>query len=122
MSSFRNLKSLGIAERVQLESMALTDFRSVFQVLMKFQPDEVYNLANYVIASGESCDLEDFVAAAFAAVNLDWREHVAIDNSLLKPTDLAVGRGNPRKAEEIIGWKAKYKMTDVVRMMSAAKA
>ena len=122
MSSFRNLKSLGIAERVQLESMALTDFRSVFQVLMKFQPDEVYNLANYVIASGESCDLEDFVAAAFAAVNLDWREHVAIDNSLLRPTDLAVGRGNPRKAEEIIGWKAKYKMTDVVRMMSAAKA
>ena len=122
MSSFRNLKSLGIAERVQLESMALTDFRSVFQVLMKFQPDEVYNLANYVIASGESCDLEDFVAAAFAAVNLDWREHVAIDNSLLRPTDLAVGRGNPRKAEEIIGWKGKYKMTDVVRMMSAAKA
>lgn len=122
MSSFRNLKSLGIAERVQLESMALTDFRSVFQVLMKFQPDEVYNLANYVIASGESCNLEYFVAAAFAAVNLDWREHVAIDNSLLKPTDLAVGRGNPRKAEEIIGWKAKYKMTDVVRMMSAATA
>ena len=121
MSSFRNLKSLGIAERVQLESMALTDFRSVFQVLMNFQPDEVYNLANYVIASGESCDLEDFVAAAFAAVNLDWREHVAIDDSLLRPTDLAVGRGNPQKAQEILGWKAKYKMTDVVRMMSAAR-
>ena len=46
----------------------------------------------------------------------------AIDNSLLRPTDLAVGRGNPRKAEEIIGGKAKYKMTDVVRMMSAPKA
>lgn len=41
---------------------------------------------------------------------------------LLRPTDLAVGRGNPRKAEEIIGGKAKYKMTDVVRMMSAPKA
>jgi GDPmannose 4,6-dehydratase len=279
MSSFRNLKSLGIAERVQLESMSLTDFRSVLQVLTKFKPDEVYNLAgqtsvslsfgqpvetlesiatgtlnlleairflgagiklynagssecfgdtsgtaadeetpfrprspyavakaaafwevanyreayglfacsgilfnhesplrperfvtqkivaaacriakgsqetlslgnmhiqrdwgwapeyveamhlmlqqdqpsDYVIATGESCRLEDFVAAAFATVNLDWRKHVAIDDSLLRPTDLAVGRGNPQKAQEILGWKAKYKMTDVVRMMSAAK-
>ncbi|WP_309740255.1 MULTISPECIES: GDP-mannose 4,6-dehydratase [unclassified Chamaesiphon] len=279
MSSFRNLKSLGIAEQIQLESMALTDFRSVLQVLTKFQPSEVYNLAgqtsvslsfgqpvetlesiatgtlnlleairflgsgiklynagssecfgdtggtaadeetpfrprspyavakaaafwevanyreayglfacsgilfnhesplrperfvtqkivaaacriakggneklqlgnmhiqrdwgwapeyveamylmlqqshpsDYVIATGESCRLEDFVAAAFAAVDLDWREHVAIDDSLLRPTDLAVGRGNPQKAQEILGWQAKYKMTDVVRLMSAAK-
>jgi GDP-D-mannose dehydratase len=45
MSSFRNLKYLGIEGQVQLESMALTDFRSVLQVLTKFQPDEVYNLA-----------------------------------------------------------------------------
>ncbi len=45
MSSFRNLKYLGIKDRVQLESMALTDFRSVLQILTKFQPDEVYNLA-----------------------------------------------------------------------------
>ena len=77
--------------------------------------------SDYVIATGESCRLEDFVAAAFAAVNLDWREHVAIDDSLLRPTDLTVGRGNPQKAREILGWKAKYKMADVVRMMSAAK-
>jgi GDPmannose 4,6-dehydratase len=53
---------------------------------------------------------------------LDWHEHVTIDDSLLRPTDLAVGRGNPQKAQDILGWKAKYKMTDVVRMMSAAKA
>jgi GDPmannose 4,6-dehydratase len=47
MSSFRNLKYLGIEGQVQLEleSMALTGFRSVLQVLTKFQPDEVYNLA-----------------------------------------------------------------------------
>lgn len=45
MSSFQNLVSLGIRDRVKLASMALTDFRSVLQVLSKFQPDEVYNLA-----------------------------------------------------------------------------
>lgn len=45
ISSFRNLLRLGIREEVKLESMSLTDFRSVLQVLAKIQPDEVYNLA-----------------------------------------------------------------------------
>jgi GDPmannose 4,6-dehydratase len=45
MSSFRNLVQLGIKGQLKLVSMALNDFRSVLQVLTKFQPDEVYNLA-----------------------------------------------------------------------------
>jgi len=65
---------------------------------------------DYVIATGESSSLEEFVVAAFASVNLDWRDHVVIDNSLLQPTDLAVGRGNPAKAKNKLGWQAQYKM------------
>ncbi len=45
ISSFQNLMGLGIREQVKLESMALTDFRSVLQILTKIDPDEVYNLA-----------------------------------------------------------------------------
>ena len=45
VSSFANLRRLGILERVTLESMVLTDFRSTLQVLAKVRPDEVYNLA-----------------------------------------------------------------------------
>lgn len=45
MSSFGNLQRLGIREQIKLESMALNDFRSVLQVLMKIEPDEIYNLA-----------------------------------------------------------------------------
>ena len=45
MSSFDNLRRLGIQGRVELTSMAINDFRSVLQVLARFQPDEVYNLA-----------------------------------------------------------------------------
>jgi len=45
ISSFKNLVQLGIRNQVKLESMALTDFRSVLQVLTKIQPDEIYNLA-----------------------------------------------------------------------------
>jgi GDPmannose 4,6-dehydratase len=75
---------------------------------------------DYVIATGESSSLADFVATAFAAVNLDWHEHVVIDDGLLRPTDLAVGRGNPSKAKTLLGWEAQYKMKDVVQMMSSA--
>jgi GDPmannose 4,6-dehydratase len=45
MSSFRNLFRLGILEKIKLESMALNDFRSVLQILVKVNPDEIYNLA-----------------------------------------------------------------------------
>ncbi|MFM6396911.1 MAG: GDP-mannose 4,6-dehydratase, partial [Planktothrix sp.] len=43
MSSFNNLSRLGIREKIKLQSMILTDFRSVLQTLTKVQPDEVYN-------------------------------------------------------------------------------
>lgn len=76
---------------------------------------------DYVIATGESNKLEDFVAEAFACVNLNWRDHVTSDRSLYRPTDIAVGRGHPAKAREVLGWQAKYKMQDVVRMMILAK-
>jgi GDPmannose 4,6-dehydratase len=45
VASFANLVGLGIKDRLHLESVSLTDFRSVLQALMKAQPDEVYNLA-----------------------------------------------------------------------------
>jgi GDPmannose 4,6-dehydratase len=45
VSTFRGLEALGVREQVQLESMTLTDFRSVLQVLARFDPEEVYNLA-----------------------------------------------------------------------------
>ncbi|MHC5610299.1 MAG: GDP-mannose 4,6-dehydratase [Nostoc sp.] len=88
---------------------------AMYLMLQQSQPDD------YVIATGESSSLEEFVAAAFASVNLDWCHHVVIDNSLLRPTDLAVGRGNPVKAKDKLGWQAKYKMKQVVQMMVEAK-
>jgi GDPmannose 4,6-dehydratase len=72
---------------------------------------------DFVIATGESSRLEDFVAAVFAAHGLDWHEHVETDPALLRPTDIAVSRGDPGKAKERLNWQATYKMRDVARMM-----
>lgn len=75
---------------------------------------------DYVIATGETNPLEGFVDEAFCSVGLDWRRYVEIDSSLLRPTDLPVGRANPAKARDKLGWQAKFKMRDVVREMVAA--
>ncbi|MGB7443310.1 MAG: GDP-mannose 4,6-dehydratase [Coleofasciculaceae cyanobacterium] len=84
-------------------------------ILQQEQPDD------YVIATGETNKLEDFVAEVFACLGLDWQEHVVTDASLLRLTDIAVGRANPHKAKEKLGWQAKYKMRDVARMMVEAR-
>ncbi|MFN7522162.1 MAG: GDP-mannose 4,6-dehydratase [Aphanizomenon sp.] len=88
---------------------------AMYLMLQQAQPDD------YVIATGESSSLEDFVAAAFTSVNLDWPDHVVVDSSLFRPTDLAIGKGNPNKAKIQLGWEAKYKMQDVVKMMVKAR-
>lgn len=72
---------------------------------------------DYVIATGETSSLEDFVAEAFHQVGLNWRDHVETDQTLLRPTDLKIGRANPEKARKQLCWAADSKMSDVVRKM-----
>jgi GDPmannose 4,6-dehydratase len=76
---------------------------------------------DYVVATGQCHSLESFIIAAFSAVNLDWKKHVEIDSSLLRPTEILVNRGDPEKAYRELGWKAKHDMFSVVRMLVAAE-
>src|SRR5262252_260201 len=62
---------------------------------------------DFVIASGESHSLEEFVAAAFAEVDLDWREHTDYDASLERPSDIVHSLGDPSNAARVLGWRAK---------------
>jgi GDPmannose 4,6-dehydratase len=75
---------------------------------------------DFVIATGETRKLEDFVSAAFKRLGLNWKEYTRTDERLLRPTEIMIGRGNSSKAEKKLGWKAKYRMEDVVRMMAEA--
>jgi GDPmannose 4,6-dehydratase len=77
---------------------------------------------DFVIATGESHSLEEFIATAFAALGLDWRDHVDSDPALFRPTDLPRSYGNPARAERELGWRARYHMADVVRAMIAAES
>jgi len=73
---------------------------------------------DYVIATGESNTLQDFVAAVFADQGLDWKVHVISDPTLLRPSEIMVSRGDASKAAKDLGWRARYRMSDVARMMS----
>ncbi len=64
----------------------------------------------------------DFVATAFAAHRLDWRDHVEQDPSLLRPADIPYNGGDATKAKTLLGWQARYRMPDIVRLRTAAES
>ena len=74
---------------------------------------------DFVIATGVTMSLEEFVQAAFAEAGLNWRHYVEQDPALFRPTDLAMGRADPAKADRKLGWKATTKGVDVVKKMYA---
>ena len=75
------------------------------------------NAQDYVIATGTTMTLQEFVNAAFKEAGLNWQDHVIQDPTLLRPTDLAVGRADPSKAALELRWQASTRGVDVVKKM-----
>jgi GDPmannose 4,6-dehydratase len=88
---------------------------AMWMILQQEQPED------FVIATGETNTLEDFVSVAFEAVGLTWREHVVSDPSLLRPSEIMISKGNPNKALKKLGWRANHKMRDVIKMITCAE-
>lgn len=115
--------ALGSDEKLRLGNMSIKRdwgwapeyVEAMWLMLQRKEADD------YVVATSESNSLEEFVEYAFKCVNLNWRNHVITDNSLIRPTELLGGRGDPSKAREVLGWEAKYKMRDIIRMMVEAQ-
>ena len=75
---------------------------------------------DFVIATGETRALRNFVAESFAAVGLDWKNHVETDPTLMRPTDIRISRADPSLALAQLGWQAETRMAEVVRRMVEA--
>lgn len=88
---------------------------AMYRMLQQPEPED------FVIATGVTTRLEDFVAQTFACVGLDWRDHVTSDSTLFRPTDIAIGRANPTKAKLKLGWQAQYQLADIVQSMVTAQ-
>jgi GDPmannose 4,6-dehydratase len=72
---------------------------------------------DYVIATGETHSVREFLEEAFSYVGLDWQKHVEIDPKYYRPAEVELLIGDPSKAREKLGWQPKTTFKDLVRLM-----
>ncbi len=86
--------------------------RGMWQMLQHSEPDD------FVLATGETHSIEEFLALAFAEVGMtDWRPYVRQDPALLRPAEVDILLGDPSKAERVLGWKREVDFPGLVRRM-----
>jgi GDPmannose 4,6-dehydratase len=88
---------------------------AMWRMLQRDSPED------FVIASGASHTLEEFVAITFEMVKLDWREHVDFDPLLYRPNDIACSLGDPTKADRLLAWRPQISFREIVRRMVCAE-
>jgi GDPmannose 4,6-dehydratase len=76
---------------------------------------------DYVVATGQTSSLKEFIYETFALLGLDVDRYVRHSSDFERPTDINVSVADTTMAEKELGWKAKFYMKDVVRMMVEAE-
>jgi GDPmannose 4,6-dehydratase len=110
---------LGMADELRLGNLdARRDWgfagdyvRAMWLMLQREEPDD------YVVGTGTTRSVRDLVEIAFGHVGLDWREHVRIDETLLRPAEVAILQADASKARRVLGWEATVSFQDLVTMM-----
>jgi GDPmannose 4,6-dehydratase len=72
----------------------------MWRMLQADEPDD------FVLATGSSMTVRDFLVASFAHAGLDWQDHVTFDERYLRPSEVDALCGDASKAERVLGWKA----------------
>jgi GDPmannose 4,6-dehydratase len=88
--------------------------RAMWLMLQQDAPDD------YVVATGETHSVRELVELSFAAADLDWEEHVTIDERFLRPAEVDLLVGDPSKSERVLGWKRDTDFPGLVGMMVEA--
>ncbi len=113
----------GNAERLQLGNLnvqrdwgwAPEYVVAMWQMLQQAEAED------FVIATGETNSLEDFVSTVFSSLGLDWHQHVDTDTNLfLRPSDIKISRADPFRAKKKLGWEATTRMNALVQKMIEA--
>jgi GDPmannose 4,6-dehydratase len=87
---------------------------AMWLMLQHEKPDD------YVIATGETYSVKEFVEETFQLLGMDWRKHVEIDPRYVRPTEVDVLQGDYSKAKKELKWKPKVAFKDLVRIMVEA--
>ena len=84
---------------------------AMWLMLQQDTPDD------YVVATGETHSVEEFLVAAFGCVNLDWRDYVVQDERFMRPAEVDLLVGDPSKAGRQLGWEPNISFPELVKMM-----
>jgi GDPmannose 4,6-dehydratase len=84
---------------------------AMWLMLQQSQPD------NYVVATGETHSVQELCEIAFARAGLDWKDHVVVDPSLVRPAEVDLLLGDASKAHRALGWRPKVSFPDLVAAM-----
>jgi GDPmannose 4,6-dehydratase len=87
---------------------------AMWLMLQQEQPDD------YVIATGETHSVRDFLEVAFDCAGLDWRKYVEIDPRYYRPTEVDLLVGDFSKAKQKLGWEPKIKFAELAKLMVEA--
>lgn len=87
---------------------------AMWRMLQQDQPDD------YVIATGESHSVREFLDEVFGYLDLDWHEYVQIDPRYFRPTEVDVLQGDASRARAQLGWEPKVTFKQLARMMTEA--
>jgi GDPmannose 4,6-dehydratase len=88
---------------------------AMWRMLQQEEPDD------YVVATGVSYSVRDFVEQCFAHVGLDWHDHVRFDERYLRPTEVDDLVGDASKAERVLGWRPTVRAPELARLMVDAE-
>ncbi len=84
---------------------------AMWLILQQDAPDD------FVIGTGESHSVKEFVVEAFAAAGMDWEKYIKIDPRYYRPTEVEYLRADASKAEKKLGWRPKVSFLELVRIM-----
>jgi GDPmannose 4,6-dehydratase len=87
---------------------------AMWRMVQQDEPDD------FVIATGETHSVREFVEVAFGLVGLDWQAHVRIDERYFRPTEVDDLRGDASKAARVLGWRPTTTFHGLVRLMLEA--
>ena len=85
--------------------------QAMWLMLQQERPDD------YVVATGESHSVREFLEIGFDYAGLDWNRHVEVDPSFFRPSEVDCLEGNASKARTVLGWKPEVSFAELVRMM-----
>ncbi len=88
--------------------------KAMWLMLQQDKPDD------YVVATGETHSIRDFLDVAFGYVNLDWHDYVEFDPRYLRPTEVDLLIGEPSKAQEKLNWQPSVNFNGLVELMVKA--